>query len=82
MVNYYRDMWPHRSHILSPPTTKTGAPKKGVKAPPFKWTPEMQKAFEKMKALMAAETSCTYPDHNISHLKYTLMYPIINLEHV
>jgi hypothetical protein len=64
MVNYYRDIWPHRSHILSALTAKTGAPKKGVKAPPFKWTPEMQKAFEEMKALMAAEILCAYPDHN------------------
>jgi hypothetical protein len=47
MVNYYRDMWPHRSHISSPLNAKTGAPKKGAKAPPFKWTPEMQNAFEK-----------------------------------
>jgi hypothetical protein len=74
-------MWPHRSLILSPLTTKTGAPKKGVKTPPFKWTPEIQKAFEEMKDLMAAEVLCAYPDHN-KPIKYTLMHPIINLEHV
>ncbi len=71
MVNYYRDMWPQRSHILSPLTAKTGVPKKGVKNPPFKWTPEMQKAFEEMKALMAAEVLCAYPDHNKSFKIYT-----------
>ena len=81
MDNYYRDTWPHRSHILSPLTAKTGAPKKGVKTPPFKWTLEMQKAFEEMKTLMAAE-SCVLTLTTISHLKYTLMHPIINLEHV
>ncbi len=71
MVNYYRDMWPHSSHILSPLTAKTGAPQKGVKTPPFKCTPEMQKAFEEMKALMAAEVLCAYPDHNKPFKIYT-----------
>jgi hypothetical protein len=47
MVNYYRDMWPHRFHILSPLTAKTGAPKNGVKAPPFKWTPECKNLLKK-----------------------------------
>jgi hypothetical protein len=63
MVNYYRDMWPHRSHILSPLIAKTGTPKKGVKAPPFKWTPEMEKSCEEMKAFMAAEVLCSHHNH-------------------
>jgi hypothetical protein len=49
---------------LAPLTAKTGAPKKGEKAPPFVWSPEMQKAFYQMKALMAADALCAYPNHN------------------
>jgi hypothetical protein len=64
VVNYYRDLWPHRLHILAPLTAKTGSPKKGEKHPPFQWTPEMQKAFDQMKALMAADVFCAYPNHN------------------
>jgi hypothetical protein len=71
MVNYYRDMWPHRSHILFPLTAKTGAPKKGIKTPPNKWAPEMQKAFKEMKALMAAEVLHAYPVHNKQFKIYT-----------
>ncbi len=57
-------MWAHRLHILAPLTAKTGAPKKGEKHPPFQRTPEMQKAFNQMKALMAADVLCAHPDHN------------------
>jgi hypothetical protein len=55
MVNYYRDMWPHRAHILAPLTEKMGTPKKGTKQSKFMWTEVMQAAFKQMKALMAAD---------------------------
>ncbi len=57
-------MWPHWLDILAPLIDKTGAPKKGKKALPLVWSPEMQKAFDQMKALMAADVLCAYPNHN------------------
>ena len=71
MVNYYRDMWPHRSEILAPLTAQTGAPKKGEKQSPFVWTDAMQNAFDQMKALMAVDVLCTYPNHNKPFNIYT-----------
>ena len=64
MVNYYRDMWLQRAHILALLTAKTGTPKKGAKPMKFKWTTAMQKAFEQVKALMAHNVLCAYPNHN------------------
>ena len=57
LVTYYRDMWPHRSHILTPLTDLIG--KKS-----FQWGEEQRKAFQQMKALVAGETLLAYPDHN------------------
>ena len=71
MVNYYRDMWPHRAHVLAPLTSKTGAPKKGEKQAKFIWTADMQTAFEQMKALMAMDVLCAYPNHNVPFHIYT-----------
>ena len=59
-VNYYRDMWPSRAHILQPLTDQSGL-KKGAK---LNWTPAMQMAFNKMRYLMAADALAAYPDHN------------------
>ena len=59
-VNYYRDMWPSRAHILQPLTDQSGL-KKGAK---LNWTPAMQMAFNKMRYLMAADALAASPDHN------------------
>ena len=59
-VNYYRDMWPSRAHVLKPLTDKAGM-KKGEK---LIWTPEMRTAFDKMRLLLAADALAAYPDHN------------------
>ena len=57
-VNFYRDMYPRRSHILAPLTKMSST--KGV----IKWTADCQKAFNTMKALLAQEAFLSYPDHN------------------
>ena len=53
-------MWPSRAHILKPLTDHSGLKKHA----PIPWTPEMQAAFDKMRALMAADALAAYPDHN------------------
>ena len=59
-VNYYRDMWPSRAHVLNPLTDLSGLKKKAN----INWNNEMQIAFDKMRYLMAADALAVYPDHN------------------
>ena len=59
-VNYYKDMWPSRAHILKPLTDLTGLPKRTK----LNWTSALQNAFDKMRYLMAADVLSAYPDHN------------------
>ena len=58
MVNYYRDMWPHHTHVLAPLTELTGKRT-------FIWMPKHQQAFEHMKALVAADALLVFPDHSL-----------------
>ena len=50
-INFYRDMWPSRLHVLAPLTACSGLKKNTV----LNWTPEMQEAFNKMSFLIAAD---------------------------
>ncbi len=56
IVNYYRDMWVRRSHILAPLAALTS------KTAKWKWTDTERAAFEDMKRIIAKETLLAYPD--------------------
>ena len=66
MVQYYRDMWPRRSHILVPLTDASSSKKKKLD-----WTKEMDKAFIQMKQIIAQETILALPDYNKPFQIYT-----------
>jgi hypothetical protein len=66
-VNYYRDMWPSCAHILKSLTDQSVLKKRA----PIKWTDEMQKAFVKMRLIMAADALAAYPDHSKRFNVYT-----------
>ena len=65
MVNFYRNMWRRRSHLLAPLTALVG------KKSPWKWGPEQQEAFDQMKAVMSEETLLAFPDFNKEFHIYT-----------
>ena len=50
-------MWPHRSHIMAPLTSLTGHK--------FSWDDTCQKAFNKIKSIIAQDVLLTYLDHNL-----------------
>jgi len=60
-VNFYRDMYPRRSHVLAPLTKLTSS-----KTTKLDWQPEHQRSFDRMKALIAREAFLRYPVHNIA----------------
>ncbi len=56
MVNFYRDVWRRRSHILAPLTALVSPTAK------FKWGKEEQEAFDTMKKVIGKEALLTFPD--------------------
>ncbi len=60
-------MWPSRAHILKALIDQFDLKKKA----PIKWTDQMQKVFDKMHLLMAADALAAYPNHNKQFDMYT-----------
>ena len=65
MVNYYRDMWIRRSHVLAPLASLTS------KETPWRWGDEHQKAFDTMKRIISKETLLAYPDFSKPFIIHT-----------
>jgi RNase H-like domain found in reverse transcriptase len=61
LVNYYRDMWKRRSHLLTPLTEVTKVPC-GSKA--FKWTEAPVKAFHEVKKVITQNALLKFLDLN------------------
>ena len=66
IIQFYRDLWPRRSHTLAPLTKLVST--KGVdtkdksnKTRKIVWNNECQKAFDTMKKLVCRETLLAYP---------------------
>ena len=58
IVNYYRDMWIKRSHVLAPLAGLTSTKSKWV------WGPKQEAAFSMAKRIIAEEVMLAYPDFN------------------
>jgi RNase H-like domain found in reverse transcriptase/Reverse transcriptase (RNA-dependent DNA polymerase) len=58
IINYYRDMWVKRSHVLAPLVTLTSNKKK------WDWGPQQDTAFNMAKKIIAREVMLAYPNFN------------------
>jgi RNase H-like domain found in reverse transcriptase/Reverse transcriptase (RNA-dependent DNA polymerase)/Integrase zinc binding domain len=65
MVNYYRDMWIRRSHVLAPLNALTSKTSK------WKWGDEEQQSFELIKRILGKEVLLAYPDFSKEFVIYT-----------
>ena len=70
MFQYYRDMWPRRSHVLSPLTEAASVPK-GRK---ILWNDTFEDLVKEIKHMVSDETLSSYPDCTIPSTVHTEDY--------
>ena len=71
MVQYYRDVWEKRSHMIAPLTDLVGAcghtkvtRNNGTKKKAWYWDKTHQDSFDKIKETPARDVMLSYPDYN------------------
>jgi RNase H-like domain found in reverse transcriptase len=66
MVNYYKYMWRHRSHLLAPLTGLTSNKDRtvGKTRGPIKWEKVHQEAVDKIKQAITDDVMLSFPDFN------------------
>ena len=69
MVQYYRDLWQHRSHILAPLTDAVGGSTDKKKK--IVWTVEYKQAFQQVKQLVVKDTMLAFPNFNLKFVIHT-----------
>lgn len=67
-VNFYRDFWKRRAHIMAPLTDLTKVPRKDFKR---LWTSAHEKSFNETKAMVAKDILLAYPDPNKPFVVHT-----------
>ena len=60
-VNFYRDFWKKRAHIMAPLTALTKVPRKDFAK---HWDATAMRAFKATKQMVARDILLAYPDHN------------------
>ena len=65
LINYYKDMWPRRAHILAPFNELCGAKRK------FTWTGIHENSFNLAKKLIAEDVLLRFPNHKLPFEIYT-----------
>ncbi len=65
LVNYYRDMWRRRSHVLAPLSTLTSSKIK------WKWGLEQSESFKEAKRIISKNAILAFPDFNKEFVIYT-----------
>jgi hypothetical protein len=61
-VNFYKEFWEHRAHIMAPLTALTGLSNSALRK---RWGPREKQVFEKIKLMIASHVLLTYPDPNL-----------------